>query len=84
MRWTEFVVDSVELLYHKCHKINLNHNASNIDSPEWIKNKKVKINPKNNDDKCLIYAEIVSLSTKNNPEGVSKIKSFINNIIGEK
>ena len=28
--------------YYKCHKINMNHSGSNIDSPEWIQNKKKK------------------------------------------
>ena len=33
MRGTEFVFDYVQLLYYKCHKINLNHGGSYIDSP---------------------------------------------------
>ena len=40
MRGSEFVFDYVQLLYYKCHKINLNHGGSYIDSPYWIKNKK--------------------------------------------
>ena len=36
----EFVFDYVNLLYYKCHTINLNHGGSHIDSPDWIKNKK--------------------------------------------
>ena len=45
MRGSEFVFDYVQLLYYKCHKINLDCGGSNIDSPDWIKNKKAKIIP---------------------------------------
>ena len=31
------VFDHVKLLYYKCHKINLNHGGSYIDSPDRIK-----------------------------------------------
>ena len=30
MRGSEFVFDYVQLLYYKCHKINLNHGGSYI------------------------------------------------------
>ena len=49
-------------------------------APEWLKNKKATINPKNNEDKCFQYALTVALdyqNIKNNPERTSKIKSFI-------
>ena len=36
----KFAFDYVQLLYYKCHKINLNCGGSYIDSPDWIKNKK--------------------------------------------
>ena len=39
------VFDYVQLLYYKCHKINLNRGGSYIDSPGWIKNKKATIIP---------------------------------------
>ena len=32
MRGSEFVFDYVQLLYYKCHRINLNHAGSYIDS----------------------------------------------------
>ena len=38
---SEFVFDFVHLLYYKCHKINLSRGGSYIDSPDWIKNKKM-------------------------------------------
>ena len=48
---SEFVFDSVDSLRYNLHKISLNRGGSNIDSPEWLKNKKATVNPKNNDDK---------------------------------
>ena len=49
MRWSDFIFDSLKLLYYKCHKINFKRGGSWIDSPDWIKNKNAKINPKNTD-----------------------------------
>ena len=49
MRWSDFIFDSLQLLYYKCHKINFKRGGSWIDSPDWIKNKNAKINPKNTD-----------------------------------
>ena len=54
--------------------------GSYIDSPEWLKNKKATINPKNNDDNCFQYALTVALNHQNikkNPSRISKIKPFI-------
>ena len=43
-----------DLLYYKCHKANPNCGGSYIDSPDWIKNKKVTINPINKkENKCF-------------------------------
>ena len=58
---------------------SLNRGGSYIDSPEWLKNKKATINPKN-DDKCFQYALAVALnyqSIKKDPQRISKIKHFI-------
>ena len=72
----------------KCHKINPNHGGSYKDSPDWIKNKKVTINPINKkDDKYFQYAVIVALShekIKNNPQRITKLKPFINKYNWEK
>ena len=38
MRGSEFVFDSINLLYYKLHKISHNRGGSYIDSPDWIKN----------------------------------------------
>ena len=44
MKGSAFVFEGVHLLYYKCHELNPNRGGSYIDSPNWIKNKKVTIN----------------------------------------
>ena len=80
MRGSEFVLDSINLLYYHLQKIGLKRGGSYIDSPEWLKNKKATINPENNDDNCFQYALTVALNHQNikkNPSRISKIKPFI-------
>ena len=82
MRESEFVPDSIDLLYYHLQKIGLKRGGSYIDSPEWTKNKKEKseINPENNDNRCFQYALTVALNheqIKSHPERISKIKPFI-------
>ena len=40
MRESEFIFDYFQLVYYKCHKINLNRGGSYIDSPDCIKKQK--------------------------------------------
>ena len=44
MRVSDFIFDSVQLLYYKCHRINFRRSGSYNDYPDWIKKKKA-INP---------------------------------------
>ena len=53
---SSFIYESDEELNIHFHKINLQCSASYILTPNWIKNKKGAINPKNNDIYCFIYA----------------------------
>ena len=70
MKGSEFVFDYVQLLYYKCHKRNPYRDGSNIDSPNWIKNKKSTINSINKKyNKCFQYAVKVAL----NHEQIKKI-----------
>ena len=81
MRGSDFIFDSVQLMYYKCHKVNFSHGASYIDSPDWIKKKKATINLKNTDDKCFPYAVTLALNyaeIEAHPEKVSNIKGFMN------
>ena len=80
MRGSEFVTDSIDLLYYHLQKVSLKRNGSYVDSPERLKNKKAVINPQNNDDNCLQYALTVALNHQNfenNHQRISKIKPFI-------
>ena len=47
MKGSDFVFDCAHLLHYKYHKINPNCGSSNIESPDWIKNKNTTINPMN-------------------------------------
>ena len=61
MEESEFILDSVQLVYSKCHRVNFKRGGSNIDSQDWIKKKKATINSKNKDDKCFQYVVTVAL-----------------------
>ena len=37
IKGSKCVVDYVQLLYYKCHKISPNPGKSYVDSPDWIK-----------------------------------------------
>ena len=54
----------------------------NIDSPDWIKNKRATINQINKkDNKCFQHAVTVALNheeIKRDPQRITKIKPFIN------
>ena len=56
MERSNFVFESVDLLYSSLHKISLDKGGSYIDSPDWIKNKKATINLQNKDNECFKYA----------------------------
>ena len=77
MKGSDFYFDSVNLLYYHLQKTSLKRiGSSYIDSPEWLKNKKATINPKNNDDNCFQYALTVALNYQNikkDPQRISKI-----------
>ena len=81
MRGSEFVFDSVDLLYYHLQRISLKRGDSYVDSPKWLKDKGATTNPKNKEDnKCFQYAITVALNHQNivnNPQRISKIKPFI-------
>ena len=80
MRGSSFVFEKFDLLEYHLHKKNLNRGS---DSPEWIKNKKATINPKNTkDNKCIQYSITVALNhqeIKKDPQIISKLKPFTDN-----
>ena len=80
MRGSDFAFDGVNSLYYDFNKISINRGGSYIDSPNWLKNKRLIINPKNNDYKCFQYAVTLALNLdkfKKDPQRISKIKPFI-------
>ena len=87
MRGCEFIFDSVDALYYNLNKISLSRGGSYIDSPEWLKNKKATINPKNNDDKCFQYALTVALNyqqIKKILKEYQKLNHLLKNAIGKR
>ena len=46
MRGSQFVRDSIDLLYYHLRRISLKRGGSYVDSPNWLKNKTAVIYPK--------------------------------------
>ena len=82
MKGSSFTFERIDLLEYHLHKISLNRGSSYIESPEWIKNKGVTINPKNTkNNNCFQYAITAALNHHNidhHPERISKLGPFIN------
>ena len=82
MEKSEFIFESVDLLYYNLHKTRLRRGKSYIKFPEWLTNKRATINPENKKDgKCFQYVVTVALNHQNiekHPEKISKIKPHIN------
>ena len=82
MKGSDFVFNYVDLLYHKCHKINRNHGGSYVDSPYWIRNKKATINlTKKKVNRCFQCAITFLLNheeIRHYLEIITKIKPFLN------
>ena len=75
MKRSDFEFDGVNFLYYDFH-----NSGSYIDSPKRLKNKRSKINPKNNDYKYFQYAVTLALNfdrIKNDPQRISNIEPFI-------
>ena len=75
MKGSDFEFDGVNFFYYDFNKTSINRGGSYVDSPQWLKNKKSTINPKNNGDKCFQYAVTLSLnlnSIDNHPGRILK------------
>ena len=83
MRGSSFTFERIDLFEYYLHKISLNRGSLYIESPEWIINKTVTINPKNTkDNNCFQYAITASLNYQNidhHPERISRFRPFVNN-----
>ena len=88
MNRSEFIFDSVNLMHHHLQKTSLKRSRSSyIDSPKWLKNKKVTINPKNSDNNCFQYALTAALnyqSIKKPLKAYQKLSLLLINITGKK
>ena len=83
MKGSDFAYDGVNSLHYDFNKTSINRGGSYTDSPQWLKNQKATINPKNNDDKCFQYAVTLALNLNridNHPERIPKIKPFYRSI----
>ena len=81
MKASNFIFDSIQLMYYKCHKVNSRRVFYILILQTGQKSKKLITNPKNTDDNFFQYAATVALTYKKinwNPEKVSDIKPFIN------
>ena len=81
---SSFVLESVEKCNIHFHKIDLKRGASYIETPEWLKNKKCVINPKNeNDVYCFMHAITIAIYNKelgSNAGLISKkLMHYVNN-----
>ena len=62
MKGSEFIFDSVDVLYHNLNTIRLDRGGWNIDSPKWLWNEKITMDPNNNDVKYFQYSIAVVLN----------------------
>ena len=57
LKGSEFIFNSVNLLYYHLHKASLKRTGSSyVDSPKWLKSKKATTNPKNDNNSCFQYS----------------------------
>ena len=84
MKDSNFVFESVDLLYYSLHKITLKRGGLYIKSPNWLRNKRATINPKSTDNKCFRDATVALLNYEkipSHPERISNLLSFLINTI---
>ena len=83
MKGSSYIFEVIDLLEYHLHKISLNRGSSYIESPEWLHNKGLTINPKNTkNNMCFQYSITAALNDQNidhHPERISKLKTFVNN-----
>ena len=76
-RGSEFIPDSVELLYYHFQRKDIRRAESYIISPDWIARTKATINPKNEkDNECFKWSIISGLNYKINDNYLKKIEKL--------
>ena len=53
MRVSDSEFDGINFFYYHFNKTSIYRGGSYIDSPKWLKDKNLTVNPKNNDDNCF-------------------------------
>ena len=82
MKGSDCIFDRVDLLEYHLHKISLNRGSSYVNSPEWLKNKRATINPKNTrDNECFKCAIIVALHHQEIGRDLQRISNLLSMII---
>ena len=79
MKDSNFVFESLDLLYYSLHKTKLKRGKSYIKSPKWLRNKGATVNPKTIDNKCFRNSTVASLNHEripNQTERISNLESF--------
>ena len=61
--------------------MNFKYSSWHIDFPDWLKKKKVKINPKNNDDICFQYAATIAIDYEKIENTFKEQQNFICSLI---
>ena len=81
MKCSEFVFDYVDSLYDRCPKIKQNESGLNVNTSDWVKGQKVRINLINKKyNECFQNGATVALNNeeiKTYPEKITKNKPFI-------
>ena len=77
-RGSEFIPDSVELLYYHFQRIDIRRAELQTKSPDWLAIKKTAINPKNEkDNKCSQWSIISGLNySKINEKYLKKVEKL--------
>ena len=76
---SRFVFDEFLFTNIDFHQLNLARGSSYIPLPQWLDNKKVMINPRNEDQKCFKWAVIAASRWEEigkNPQIISNLKKF--------
>ena len=76
MKDSNFVFESVDLLYYSLHKITKT-GGSYIKSSEWLKNKGATTNPKSTDKKCFRDAVMAALNYNEIPNHSERISTLM-------
>ena len=81
LRNSKFVFNRIPHMNIDFHRLNLTRGSSYILLPDWLAKKKAIINPKSSDRECFKWAIIAVMKWEkigNNPERVSKLKTYEN------